>query len=276
MARRTSAIKPVGNPKTPATRADAERRATAAIVREFWAARGERTRHAYEADLKTLQRYLGTPSAGEALAAVLRAGPGGAFRIANGYKASLVEAGLAAATINRRLSSLRALVKFARASGLVNWALEVENVNAERRRDTRGPGSAGVQALLAEVARGNGKKAVRDRALLRVLYDLGLRRAEASQLDAGDVYLDGDTISVRGKGRREKVRLSLPEPTAEALRAWLAVRGDANGPLFTSFDRSGSRGAFRPAGSTTSYAGTRRGRGCARRRTGCATPPARR
>ena len=44
---------------------------------------------------------------------------------------------------------------------------------------------------------------------------------------------------MRGKGRGDKERLSLPEPTRNALSLWLTARGDAPGPLFVSFDRSG-------------------------------------
>src|SRR5262249_45118911 len=105
----------------------------------------------------------------------------------------------------------------------------------ESYRDTRGPGVDGVRRLLGAI---QGPTAARDCALVRILYDLGLRRAEAVSLDLADVDLDAGTAQVLGKGRREKVRLSLPGPTREALSAWLAQRGTEPGPLFLALDRA--------------------------------------
>src|SRR5262249_62342700 len=91
-------------------------------------------------------------------------------------------------------------------------------------------------------------KGLRDRALLRLLFDLGLRRAEAVRLDVADLDLQAGTVDVLGKGRTQKARLTLPGPTRGALAAWLAVRGSQPGPLFTSCDRAG-KGSGRLTGS---------------------------
>ena len=60
-------------------------------------------------------------------------------------------------------------------------------------------------------------KGIRDRAILRLLHDLALRRGEVVGLDAKDLDLEAGTVAVLGKGRTGKVNLSLPEPTREAL-----------------------------------------------------------
>lgn len=67
------------------------------------------------------------------------------------------------------------------------------------------------------------------------------RRGEAVELDREHVDLSSGTVQVRGKGRRQRDALRLPEPTADALRAWLTWRGDGPGALFTSLDPA-SRG----------------------------------
>lgn len=149
--------------------------------------------------------------------------------------------GLAAATVNRRLASLRSLVKLARTLGLVGWALEVKNLEAESYRDTRGPGEEGVPRLLAALDRRADAKAARDRATIRLLFDLALRRAEVVRLDLEDLDLERGTLAVLGKGRTGKVLLTLPEPTKAALAAWVRHRGDQPGPLFVTFNR-GDRG----------------------------------
>lgn len=82
------------------------------------------------------------------------------------------------------------------------------------------------------------KKALRDRAVLRLLYDLGLRRSEVVGLDVDDLDLDAGTVAVLGKGRTQKSSLTLPGPTKEAIRQWLELRGMELGPLFINFDRA--------------------------------------
>ncbi len=103
-------------------------------------------------------------------------------------------------------------------------------------RDRKGPGKEGFRSLLQTVEQKSNKKSARDRAVLRLLYDLALRSGELVSLDLTDVDLVTSTIQVIGKGRTEKESLSLPQPTKEALEKWLETRGSQPGPLFTNFD----------------------------------------
>ena len=110
-------------------------------------------------------------------------------------------------------------------------------MKAATYRDTRGPGLDAVRSMLAVVNGRTGPKATRDRALVRVLFDLALRRGEAVALDVAHVDVAAGTVSVLGKGRTAREPLTLPLPAREALRAWLDVRGVEPGPLFTSMHR---------------------------------------
>jgi len=112
----------------------------------------------------------------------------------------LLERGLAPATVNRRLAALRSLVALARTLGLVGWTLEVGSVKAERYRDTRGPGVAAVRRLLAAVEGRVDPKALRDRAILRLLFDLGLRRAEVVGFDLEHLDLAAGTARAPRRG----------------------------------------------------------------------------
>src|SRR6185503_5470801 len=132
--------------------------------------------------------------------------------------------GLQAATINRRLAALRSLTHLARTFGLMPWKLEVQNVRAEAYRDTRGPGKHGFRCLLEEVGRKKTKKTIRDKAILRLLYDLALRCGEVVALDLEDIDLNASTMAVRGKGRSSKQLLTFPEPTKAALKDWKEAR----------------------------------------------------
>jgi integrase/recombinase XerD len=62
-----------------------------------------------------------------------------------------------------------------------------------------------VEALLAAAGVDGTPLAVRDRALLEVLYGSGARISEAVGLDVDDVDLDAAAVRLLGKGRRERL-----------------------------------------------------------------------
>jgi site-specific recombinase XerD len=71
---------------------------------------------------------------------------------------------------------------------------------------------------------------VRDRAMLHIAFAAGLRVSELIGLRVDDLTLQPTpSILVRGKGRRER-SLPLNKEVMTALRAWLAVRPDAQVP----------------------------------------------
>jgi site-specific recombinase XerD len=83
--------------------------------------------------------------------------------------------------------------------------------------------------------------ALRDRAVLELLYGSGLRVAEVSGLTIDRVDLDRGRVSVRGKGDKER-EVPLSDPSADALRAYLTagrptMAGDDRRTMF--FNRKG-------------------------------------
>jgi len=216
----------------------------ARLIQAFLAGRSPATVLAYRRDLEDFRRFLGAQDLNAAAAALLTGGPAAGNQLALGYRAHMLDRGLSPATINRRLAALRSLARLARLLGLTNWSLEVRNVSAEAYRDTSGPGAAGFRAILAAVA-GDDPKARRDRAILRLLYDLALRRGEVVGLDVEHVDLQAGTLAVLGKGRLQRRLLGLPRLTREALAAWLAVHPSGKGPLFVPLDRAGRARARR-------------------------------
>lgn len=68
------------------------------------------------------------------------------------------------------------------------------------------------------------REGVRDRAMLHLAICGGLRVSELTGLHTDDVVLPLMSIRIHGKGRRERA-LPLWKTTANALRAWMAVRG---------------------------------------------------
>jgi len=214
-------------------------RAREGLVALFLSGRSLRTLQAYRDDLQDYQAFVGAPTPDAAAERLLGSGHGAANAAALAYRAHLLERGLAPATVNRRLAALRSLVKLARTLGAVPWTLEIAGVRSEAFRDTRGCGVEGVRALLGALAARQDAKGLRDRLIVRLLFDLALRRAEAASLNVEDVDLAAGTLAVTGKGRREKLLRTLPDATRAALAAYLGARGTAPGPLLANCDRAG-------------------------------------
>lgn len=211
----------------------------AALIQAFLSGRNALTIRAYRQDLNDFSTFSESSGVDDAARGLLSLTPGDANALALGYRANMVERGLQASTINRRLAALRAMVKLARTLGIVLWSLEVQNLKVEHDRDLRGPARGTLKKVLHDLKQRGDAKARRDLAILRLLHDLGLRRGEVVSLDLAHVALEAGTLSVRGKGRTTRMSLTLPIETAGVLTAWIAARGTAAGPLFTNFDRAG-------------------------------------
>lgn len=76
-----------------------------------------------------------------------------------------------------------------------------------------------VEALLA-APQGNAQEAVRDRAMLELLYATGLRASELVSLGAGDVDFEVGYLKAFGKGSKERV-VPLGEAALGSLRTYL-------------------------------------------------------
>lgn len=213
------------------------------LVAAFLDGRSPRTLRAYAADLAHFARWSGSPTASAAVDALLALGAGPANGTALAYRNAMKADGLAPATVARRLAALRSVVKMGRTLGRVSWTLEIASPKREPRRDVRGPDQAERKKLWKALdAAGDGPKARRDRALVALLFDLGLRRAEALGLDLADVDLKSGSVAIVGKGKTERERFTLPAATRKALAAWVESRGDEPGPLFYRCDRGASAG----------------------------------
>jgi integrase/recombinase XerC len=218
------------------------------LIASFLRGRNTRTAQGYRADLEDFRAFLNSSDIEGAAHTLLDGGPGEANSLTMAYRAALIDRALSPATVNRRLASLRSLVKTARTLGLVTWTLEVENIRAAPYRDTRGPGLAGYRLLLNQAEKESDPKRARKVALLHLLFDLGLRRGEVCGLDLADVDMVGGGLYILGKGRTEKERLTLPDETKKALAGWIEIRRKDPGPLFTNFDTS-KKGGARLSGS---------------------------
>jgi site-specific recombinase XerD len=147
-----------------------------------------------------------------------------------GYLAELSERDLSAAAVNGRLSALRSFYRFASRQGWIG-ASPLAAVRSPRRPGrlprVLDPQEAErlVEAPQRGSQRGSGARtralALRDAALLELLYATGMRISELASLELPRVDLRGRRLRVVGKGRRER-ELLFGGPAAVALRLYLA------------------------------------------------------
>src|SRR5262249_46092170 len=121
------------------------------------------------------------------------------------YLAELRAAGRSPATVARRLAALRGFFPH-----LVLIGARADNPAAgvaSPRRMRRLPRtlSAGEAERLVEAAAGTDPRALRDSALVELLYGAGLRVSEAVGLDRGSLDLDARLVRCVGKGGKERV-----------------------------------------------------------------------
>jgi integrase/recombinase XerD len=129
----------------------------------------------------------------------------------------------APSTVARTLVSVRGFHKFLVREGLAQHDPSTEVTGPRPRRPLpKALTMPQTEALLAAVV-GEDPVALRDRALLEVLYAAGLRISELVDLDVDDVDLGARTVRCVGKGDKERV-VPMGRVAQQAVEAWL-VRG---------------------------------------------------
>jgi integrase/recombinase XerD len=148
--------------------------------------------------------------------------------------------GASPATIHRKAACLRSFYRHLRREG-VRDSDPTASLSAPRRGRklphvlTRGE----VERLLSQ-PRGTDPSALRDRALLELMYACGLRASEAIGLDVSDVDLEDGTLRARGKGSKERI-VPIGQTALAAVRVYLErgrpqlVKGRPESRLFVNF-----------------------------------------
>jgi integrase/recombinase XerD len=106
--------------------------------------------------------------------------------------------------VHRKAACLRCFYRHLRREGLLDGDPTATLAPPRRGRKRPQVLSRGEVERLLAVPAGGAPAALRDRALLELLYACGLRASEVA-LRLGDVDLDGRVLRARGKGARERV-----------------------------------------------------------------------
>ena len=173
------------------------------------AQRAPRTVAAYRRDLAELAAFLG------------RAPTSATADEVQAWLADLRARGLSPSSIARKVAAARTFFRHLVLLGVRrdNPAAEV----ASPRRRIRLPRSLTQAEVvrLIEAANGSSPRALRDRALLELLYGAGLRVGEAVGLERGSVDLEHQVVRCLGKGDKERI-VPLGREAVEAVRRYLA------------------------------------------------------
>ena len=205
---------------------------------EFERGLSRNTLEAYRSDLLQFGRFLES----EGLAALTA----GAADVSTWLTRLADPAGAAAspATVHRKAACLRSFYRHLRRENL-RESDPTATLSAPRRgRRLPQVLTRPEVARLLEQPRGTAPTALRDRALLEVMYACGLRASEVIALALGDVDRETRVLRARGKGSKERL-VPIGRAALNALDAYLKrgrpslVRGRPVVRLFVNFRGEG-------------------------------------
>jgi len=177
------------------------------------------TAAAYARDLKEFSDFLKREASDPSLLAVTPS------RVRQ-YIAHMFDTrGYDSRTVCRKLSSIRALYRFLKITGVLDSdpAFAIPGPSIAKRKPAPLKVDEVMSLLRTSLAGRTDTARLRDRAILELFYASGIRRAELASVRLADVDLAERTIRVTGKGNKERTVL-INRTAAAAIEAYLRVR----------------------------------------------------
>lgn len=153
------------------------------------------------------------------------------------YLAELMRNAAARATVQRRLSAIKAFFRYRESTtGALSPARSLRSPKSQRHLPSILQESD-AKRLIEHAPDAETPAVARDRAIVEVLYSSGLRVSELVGLNWRDIDDDIGMLTVRaGKGAKDRV-VPIGEPALDALKAWRAVMpipADPDAPVITN------------------------------------------
>jgi integrase len=175
------------------------------------------------------------------------------------WRNNMVEADLAAATINRRLSAVNSALREIGKADIGPGRLDIKQVKREARKEVAGPSISKVARVIHELVISDDPAAARDLAIVLLGVQRGLRRAEITALTLADVDLEAGKLKILRKGKREKVSVDIEGAAVKAMAKWLTVRKElAHEGVDAVFIALGNRSGGKAMSDTSIYNVVRR------------------
>ena len=180
---------------------------------EFLRRRGVDPLHTQHGDLAAFLSQLAADAAPEPV------GEDGAGS-ASEPDTTVARTAVSAATLRRKAACLRSFYRHLRREGAIAHDPTAELRGPRRTQRLPAALTRGEVTRLLGEPRGTEPLALRDRALLELLYACGLRASEATGMELGDVDLEEGVLRARGKGAKERI-VPIGASAVAATRAYL-------------------------------------------------------
>jgi tyrosine recombinase XerC len=127
------------------------------------------------------------------------------------------------ATVARKLSALRTFFRFSLKQNLIKSDPLIAVTGPKIAQHMPVFLTVDETFALIEAPTENDSFMLRDRAILELLYSTGMRVSELSSRNLGDLDFEEEVLTVRGKGRKERI-VPVGRPAVEAVSNWLPQR----------------------------------------------------
>lgn len=139
-----------------------------------------------------------------------------------GYILDLKERGYASATVARKVAAMKSFFDFLVSEGILK-ADPTENLSSPRvgKSLPKALSVRDLEALLNEPAKSSSVEAMRDKAMLELMYACGMRVSELVSMNVADLDLSAGFVRCFGKGSKERV-IPIHDKAIGALEVYLA------------------------------------------------------
>ena len=179
----------------------------------------------YTTDLDMLSKHLSMLNPSESL---ITAGT----RQLRAWIVELKRQGAEPAGINRKISSMRSFYRYLLYKGVVkrNPVSKIQNLSVKRALPEFVPDYKMQQLLDTDEYYSGHPDGPRDRMIIELFYDTGIRSAELIGLRCGDIDFSRRTITIHGKGGKTR-QIPITETLCRRLRTFVT---EPDSPLFTT------------------------------------------
>lgn len=148
------------------------------------------------------------------------------YPIIRSWIVSLVDSGLSARSVNRKVSSLKSYYKFLLKIGRIEINPLLQHKALKSGQDVQVPFSESEIDTVMELLKASEDfEGARDLLIVELLYSTGIRRAELIHIKMGDIGVSERILKVLGKRNKERLIPLLPS-VVETYLKYLEYRND--------------------------------------------------